>query len=291
MDLQKRMQLAQDLTAGRITIEQITPAEQQEAFGTVFVKGEAEGHPFRGNQWTNGEGGAAKPVEGLRAKNAQLKRTKHLQSVRDKFIEENPDTWDSDDEGGIYSYLEEEGYSPEEIDATMGQLQFGDSGTASLEPKIPNYTEQAMGMTQAEFDYLDEKGMIEPWGPSKEGLAHLESRRKIKGYNSQNPKRAIGPNKPWSEFTQSEKDKFRIDNPPNMTSHEIKNLRKPGPPKKATSTGHSTAEIKAEQSRRRQAKRSPNWKSEREKQIQDILDAQKLENDLFLQKIAKIRGQ
>lgn len=208
MNPSQRLELAQNITSGKVKIEDLSEAEQIEAFGSVFVrvdhlqKGEAKGHPFRGNQWTEGAS------------------NEDSSASQAKFDQKNIGGRDSHDSNTTYP------------DTSAGEKAeqgvFLPDGSKNPEYGKPlTAQEQALGMTEAEFDYLDSKGMMKPWGPSEEGKKFLADQRKIKGYDPKNPKRAIGPNKPWLEFTQAEKDQFRLDNPPNMTSHEIKNIRKP----------------------------------------------------------------
>ena len=297
MHQSQRFQLAQDLTSGRVKIQDLSEAEQIAAFGSVFYrsdlfKGEAEGHPFRGNQYTSGQvvshkGRKAKVVAGdemdpestrswiqyednpdedaivnnaelTLAEKAELESYSYEELQREKRLADferdeerslalagemdrrnraehegsvNPLSNDEEDIKAreLQAYEEKTKRAKEwnsKYDQQVGQehadvfrQQFAEDPQAAQEwvdslesedyrrmktalgdefefdprgniqakgPKIPDYTGQAMGMSEAEFNHLESKGMMKPWGPSKEGQAELKRLRegKTRGYSA-----------------------------------------------------------------------------------------------------------
>lgn len=198
MDQSQRLELAKNITSGKVKIEDLSEAEQVDAFGSVFVKvdylrkGEAEGHPFRGNQWTEGTAVRINADQHpLHGRTGKIKRVIPDAGIGGYTSEGKLKTGyevsvpgiDGDTDVFGEGELEAEGSSNE--DSSSSQALFDQQNVGGRDthdsntpyPSVPDQVREATGMTEDEFNHLDSKGMMKPWGPSKEGQAELERLR------------------------------------------------------------------------------------------------------------------
>jgi hypothetical protein len=185
--------------------------------GADLAKGDKDGHPFRGNQWTNGTG----EHNGIKYAATGKKGTNRMtgQSVEEfEDIEErSPSVW-VDEEGVVYNEAGEvenvnDGIPDRVTEAAGTEADFNAREdekkrrlqddrvkrlkaenerraaarekfvNSDITPATGSAQEAAMGMTEQEFNALDEMGYVKPWGVSEEGMSELETMRQDRGKN------------------------------------------------------------------------------------------------------------
>jgi hypothetical protein len=143
---------------GQVEMRKLATAED----AGDLAKGDYEGHPFRGNQYEDAEGGG----DGVPDRVTEAAGTEAEFNASEKAKKEKREEDRRRREEAL-----------QETRAKAREKFVNSTPPEKSKSKFPDRVSAAMGMTEEEFNTLDEMGYVEDWGVSKKGMSELQSMR------------------------------------------------------------------------------------------------------------------